>query len=120
MGNERQRECFHFQLGNAPTRCYIEKQRRKEHDVDWKPYITADPEIMHGAACFRGTRVPVSVVLDSPGMRRKWRRLSVTQTASAAIAWAAIIGSVRPMFSWPASSLSSASMMQVSSRYLTA
>lgn len=27
--------------------------------------ITTDPEIMHGAVCFRGTRVPVSVVLDN-------------------------------------------------------
>ncbi len=33
--------------------------------MDWKPFITADPNIMHGAACFRGTRVPVSVVLDN-------------------------------------------------------
>ena len=33
--------------------------------MDWKPYITADPAIMHGAVCFRGTRVPVSVVLDN-------------------------------------------------------
>jgi uncharacterized protein (DUF433 family) len=33
--------------------------------MDWKPYITADPEIMHGAVCLRGTRVPVSVVLDN-------------------------------------------------------
>jgi uncharacterized protein (DUF433 family) len=33
--------------------------------MDWKPYITTDPAIMHGAACFRGTRVPVSVVLDN-------------------------------------------------------
>lgn len=32
--------------------------------MDWKPHITADPQIMHGAVCFRGTRVPVSVVLD--------------------------------------------------------
>ena len=33
--------------------------------MDWKPYIAADPEIMHGTVCFRGTRVPVSVVLDN-------------------------------------------------------
>jgi uncharacterized protein (DUF433 family) len=33
--------------------------------MDWKPYITTDPQIMHGAVCFRGTRVPVSVVLDN-------------------------------------------------------
>lgn len=33
--------------------------------MDWKPYITTHPEIMHGAVCFRGTRIPVSVVLDN-------------------------------------------------------
>ena len=33
--------------------------------MNWKPFITADPTIMHGAVCFRGTRVPVSVVLDN-------------------------------------------------------
>ena len=33
--------------------------------MDWKPYIIADPEVMHGAVCFKGTRVPVSVVLDN-------------------------------------------------------
>ena len=38
---------------------------RMEAPVDWKPYVTADPEIMHGAVCFRGTRIPVSVVLDN-------------------------------------------------------
>ena len=36
-----------------------------EVDMDWKPFITADSEIMHGAVCFRGTRIPVSVVLDN-------------------------------------------------------
>ena len=33
--------------------------------MEWTPYITADPEIMHGAVCFKGTRIPVSVVLDN-------------------------------------------------------
>jgi len=33
--------------------------------MDWKPYIASDPEIMHGAVCLRGTRIPVSVVLDN-------------------------------------------------------
>ena len=33
--------------------------------MDWKPHISSDPQVMHGAACFRGTRVPVSVVLDN-------------------------------------------------------
>lgn len=33
--------------------------------MDWKPYIAADTGIMHGAVCFKGTRIPVSVVLDN-------------------------------------------------------
>lgn len=32
---------------------------------DWRPFVAADPQIMHGAVCFRGTRVLVSVVLDN-------------------------------------------------------
>jgi uncharacterized protein (DUF433 family) len=31
----------------------------------WQDLIGSDPEIMHGATCFRGTRIPVSVVLDN-------------------------------------------------------
>jgi uncharacterized protein (DUF433 family) len=37
----------------------------EEMPMDWKPYITADPAIMHGTVCFKGTRIPVSVVLDN-------------------------------------------------------
>jgi uncharacterized protein (DUF433 family) len=33
--------------------------------MDWRPYVAADPAIMRGAVCFRGTRIPVSVVLDN-------------------------------------------------------
>jgi len=33
--------------------------------MDWRPYIAVDPHIMHGTACFQGTRIPVSVVLDN-------------------------------------------------------
>lgn len=33
--------------------------------MEWKPYISTDPQIMHGAVCFKGTRIPVSVVLDN-------------------------------------------------------
>jgi len=33
--------------------------------MDWEQYITSDPNVMHGAVCLRGTRVPVSVVLDN-------------------------------------------------------
>ncbi|MEM9597163.1 MAG: DUF433 domain-containing protein [Acidobacteriota bacterium] len=31
----------------------------------WQEHITADPEVCHGKACFRGTRIPVSVILDN-------------------------------------------------------
>jgi len=33
--------------------------------MDWGHFITVDPEIAHGQACFAGTRVPASVVLDN-------------------------------------------------------
>ena len=33
--------------------------------MDWKEHITIDPAICHGKACIKGTRIPVSVVLDN-------------------------------------------------------
>ena len=33
--------------------------------MNWKDYITVDPDICHGRACITGTRVMVSVVLDN-------------------------------------------------------
>ena len=33
--------------------------------MDWRDYITVDPLVCHGRACVRGTRIPVSVVLDN-------------------------------------------------------
>jgi uncharacterized protein (DUF433 family) len=33
--------------------------------MDWKPYLATDPGIMHGVVCLKGTRIPVSVVLDN-------------------------------------------------------
>ena len=33
--------------------------------MNWRNYITVDPEVAHGQACFKGTRVLVSVVLDN-------------------------------------------------------
>jgi Uncharacterized conserved protein len=33
--------------------------------MNWREYISVDPEIAHGQACFKGTRVLVSVVLDN-------------------------------------------------------
>ncbi len=33
--------------------------------MDWKDNITVDPNICHGRACIKGTRVMVSVILDN-------------------------------------------------------
>lgn len=33
--------------------------------MDWKTYITVDPNVHHGKACIAGTRIPVAVVLDN-------------------------------------------------------
>jgi uncharacterized protein (DUF433 family) len=33
--------------------------------MDWTNYITVDPEVCHGKACIKGTRIMVSVVLDN-------------------------------------------------------
>ena len=32
---------------------------------NWRDYITTDPSVCHGQACIKGTRIPVSVVLDN-------------------------------------------------------
>ena len=33
--------------------------------MDWNNRITVDPDICHGKACIKGTRIMVSVVLDN-------------------------------------------------------
>ncbi|MFH0344541.1 MAG: DUF433 domain-containing protein [Chromatiales bacterium] len=33
--------------------------------IDWRKYITSDPEICHGQLCAKGTRVLVTNILDS-------------------------------------------------------
>jgi uncharacterized protein (DUF433 family) len=33
--------------------------------MDWTDYITVDPQVCHGKACIKGTRIMVSVVLDN-------------------------------------------------------
>lgn len=35
--------------------------------MDWREHISTDPDVCHGKACVRGTRVMVSVVLDNLG-----------------------------------------------------
>lgn len=33
--------------------------------MNWQDYITVDPNVCHGKACIKGTRIMVSVVLDN-------------------------------------------------------
>jgi uncharacterized protein (DUF433 family) len=33
--------------------------------MDWKQHISVSPDVCHGKACIRGTRVMVSVVLEN-------------------------------------------------------
>jgi uncharacterized protein (DUF433 family) len=35
------------------------------HKVEWREHISVDPNVCHGRACIKGTRVMVSVVLDN-------------------------------------------------------
>jgi uncharacterized protein (DUF433 family) len=63
--------------------------------MDWRDFITVDPDICHGKACFRGTRVMVSIVLDNlaagvtpEAILKSYPTLS-EQAIQAAIAYAA-------------------------------
>ena len=33
--------------------------------MDWRAHIQTDPNVCHGKACFTGTRIMVSIVLDN-------------------------------------------------------
>lgn len=33
--------------------------------MKWRDHISTDPFVCHGQACIKGTRIPVSVVLDN-------------------------------------------------------
>jgi uncharacterized protein (DUF433 family) len=33
--------------------------------VSWQDYIVVDPNVCHGKACIKGTRIMVSVILDN-------------------------------------------------------
>jgi uncharacterized protein (DUF433 family) len=37
----------------------------EEHPMNWREHIVVDPDICHGQACIKGTRILVSVVLDN-------------------------------------------------------
>jgi uncharacterized protein (DUF433 family) len=33
--------------------------------MKWRDHISTDPNVCHGQVCIKGTRIPVSVVLDN-------------------------------------------------------
>ena len=63
--------------------------------MNWRDYISVDPNVMHGVACIAGTRIPVSIILDNLAARVPKERLlaeypSLTPEAiTAALAYAA-------------------------------
>ena len=63
--------------------------------MNWRDYIVVDPTICHGKACFKGSRIMVSVILDnlaaglsSDEILRSYPSLNV-EAIQAAIAYAA-------------------------------
>jgi uncharacterized protein (DUF433 family) len=63
--------------------------------MNWRDYISVDPNVMHGVACIAGTRIPVAVVLDNLAARVSEERLLAeypsltTEAIQAALAYAA-------------------------------
>jgi uncharacterized protein (DUF433 family) len=63
--------------------------------MNWQDYISVDPQVCHGKACIKGTRVMVSVILDNfaAGLSREEILASYPSLASedieAALAYAA-------------------------------
>lgn len=33
--------------------------------MEWRDHISVDPQVCHGRACIKGTRITVSVILDN-------------------------------------------------------
>ena len=33
--------------------------------IDWRQYLTSNPDVSGGQLCAKGTRIPVTVILDS-------------------------------------------------------
>ena len=69
--------------------------------MNWQDYVTVDPNICHGRACIKGTRIMASVVLDnlaaglSPDeIIHSYPSLS-REAVQAAIAYAADLGRER-------------------------
>lgn len=75
---------------------------------DWQHHIVTDPDICHGQATIRGTRIPVSVVLASLAagtsqqeLLRDYPTLS-PDAISAALAYAAALAADEQVIRLPA------------------
>jgi uncharacterized protein (DUF433 family) len=67
----------------------------------WRNHITIDPNICHGKACIKGTRIPVAIILanlaageSSEAVRRTYPVLK-TAAIRASLAYAAELASER-------------------------
>lgn len=75
--------------------------------MNWREHITVDPQICHGKACIKGTRVLVTVILDNLAAGLSVEEVtqsypSITAEAvRAALAYAADLASER-VFAVPA------------------
>ena len=72
--------------------------------MNWKDHITTDPQVCHGRACVRGTRVMVSVVLDNLAAGQSRDQIHVSYptltpvSIDAAIAYAAELARERVVY----------------------
>ena len=69
--------------------------------MDWREHITVNPQVLHGKACIRGTRIPVAVVLanladglSAEEIVKSYPSLTVT-AIQAALAYAADLAQER-------------------------
>lgn len=71
--------------------------------MDWRERISWDPEVCHGQACIKGTRVMVSAILDNLAAGRTTEEILAshptleTQNIQAAIGYAAELPRERVM-----------------------
>lgn len=69
--------------------------------MNWRDYVATDPDVCHGKACIKGTRVMVSVILDNLAAGLSFEEIlhsypALTREAIAAvIAYAAELASER-------------------------
>ncbi len=77
------------------SRLYVMGAFVKAVIMNWPDYITVDPQICHGKACIKGTRIMVSVILDNLADGQSTEQIVVNypgltpEAVRAAIAYAA-------------------------------